>query len=117
MAKLVKAQIRAFLHDYKKRVFEIEHDQGLVAQRKERVQRFVTEVLSEKSHYHFHQKIDKAQADTLDLIYDFCHEAMLPPIVTKLAERISVLEARQHAVLEMAQKVLDVLSAEEEAPV
>ena len=117
MAKLVKAQIRAFLHDYKKRVFEIEHDQAQIEQRKERVRRHVTEILSEKSHYHFHQKIDKAHADTLDLIYDFCHEALLPPVVTKLAERIAVLEARQNAVLEMAQKILDVLTAEEEAAV
>jgi len=117
MPKLLKTQIRTFLHDYKKRVFELEHDTRLVEQRREQVKRFVHDVLAEKSHYHFHQKIDKAHADTLDLIYDFCHEAMLPPIVSKLAERISVLEARQNAALEMAQKVLDALAAEEEATV
>ena len=117
MAKLLKAQIRGFLHDYKKRVFELEHDAKLVEQRKEQVKRFVGEVLSEKAHYHFHQKIDKAHADTLDLIYDFTHEAVLPPVVARLAERIAVLEARQHAALEMAQRVLDTLAAEEEAAV
>lgn len=115
MPKLLKAQIRTFLHDYKKRVFELEHDGRMVEQRREQVKKFVHEILSEKAHYHFHQKIDKAQADTLDLIYDFCHEALLPPVVTKLAERVAILEERQRAALEMATRVLDALSAEEEA--
>jgi hypothetical protein len=117
MPKLLKTQIRTFLHDYKKRVFELEHDARQIDQRKEQVRRFVHDILAEKSHYHFHQKIDKAHADTLDLIYDFCHEALLPPVVSKIAERLAVLEARQQAALEMAQKVLDALAAEEEATV
>ncbi len=117
MPQLLKAQIRGFLHDYKKRVFELEHDGHLLEERRDRVKRFVSDVLSEKAHYHFHQKIDKAHADTLDLIYDFCHEALLPPVVGKLAERIAVLEARQQAAIEMVQKVLDSLAAEEKAAV
>ena len=32
MPKVLKAQIRSFLHDYKRRVFEIEHDPKLVEQ-------------------------------------------------------------------------------------
>jgi hypothetical protein len=113
MPKLLKAQIRGFLHDYKKRVFELEHDPRHVEQRREQVRRFVNEVLSEKSHYRFHQKIDKTHADTLDLIYDFCQEALLPPIVTRLGERLAVLEARQQAAIEMVQKVLDALAVDE----
>ena len=117
MPKLLKTQIRGFLHDYKKKVFELEHDTRQIELRKDNVKRFVNEVLAEKSHYHFHQKIEKDQAGTLDLIYAFCHEALLPPIVTKLAERIAVLESRQQAALEMAQRVMDSLAAEEEAAV
>jgi hypothetical protein len=117
MAKLLKTQIRGLLHDYKKRVFELEHDERMIHDRRDRVRRMVAEILSEKSHYHVHQKIDKAQADTLDLIYDFCHEALLPPIVTKLTERIAILEARQQAAIELAQRALETLAAEEEAAV
>jgi len=116
MPRLLRSQIRGFLHDYKKRVFELEHDPHLVEQRRDLVKRFVGEVLAEKTHYHFHRKIEPAHAETLDLIYDFCHEALLPPVVTRLAERLAILEARQHAALEMAQRVLDTL-AEEEASV
>ena len=117
MAKLLKTQIRSLLHDYKKRVFELEHDERLIQERRDRVKRLANEILSEKSHYHFHQKIDKEHAATLDLIYDFCHEALLPPIVSKLAERIAILEARQQAAIEMAQRALETLAAEEEATV
>ena len=117
MPKVLKAQIRSFLHDYKKRVFEIEHDPKHVEQRKAQVHKVVSQILDEKSRFHLHQKVDASNAATLDLIYDFCHEALLPPIVGKIAERLAVLEARQQAALEMAQKVLDALTAEEEAAV
>ena len=117
MATLVKAQIRQFLHDYKKRVFELEHDPKIEEARRTQLAKYVTEVLSEKSRFKFHQKVDKSQAETLDLIYDFCHEAILPPVVTKLAERVVVLESRQPAFLEMVQKVLEALSQEEKVGV
>jgi hypothetical protein len=115
MPKVLKAQIRSYLHDYKKKVFEIEHDPNVMLQRKEAVQKFVAQVLDEKSHFHFHQKIDPAHADTLDLIYDFCHEAMLPPIIGKIADRVLALEARQQAALDMVQRVLDSLAQEDES--
>jgi hypothetical protein len=117
MPKLLKAQISSFLHDYKKRVFELEHDAQLVSQRNEAVKKFVGEVLDEKSHYHFHQKIDPAHAQTLDLIYDFSREALLPPIVTRLTERVMMLEARQQAALDLVHKMLEALAKEEGAPV
>jgi hypothetical protein len=113
VSKQLKDQLRHFLHDYKKRVFELEHDPKLVEARHETVKRFCNEVLAEKAHFHFHNKIDKQHADTLDLIYDFCHEALLPPIVTKIAERVAMLEARQQATIDMVQRVLDVLAKEE----
>jgi hypothetical protein len=113
MPQVLKAQIRSFLHEYKKRVFELDHEPKHLEHRKEATHRFVSQVLDEKSHFHFHQKIDKAQVGTLDLIYDFCHEAILPPIVGRLAERILALEARQQAAIDLAQKVLDALVQEE----
>jgi len=113
MPKVLKAQIRSFLHDYKKRVFEIEHDPKHVEQRKAQVQRLVSPILDEKSHFHLHQKVDATNAATLDLIYDFCHEALLPPVVGKIAERILSLEARQEACLDMVKKMLDAFAQDE----
>ena len=110
---MLKAQIRSFLHDYKKRVFEIEHDPKHVEQRKAQVQRLVSQILDEKSHFHLHQKVDATNAATLDLIYDFCHEALLPPVVGKIAERILSLEARQEACLDMVKKMLDAFAQDE----
>ncbi len=112
MAPLLKTQIHAYLHDYKKRVFELEHDPKLVAARTDHVQRIVKEILGEKSHYHFHQKVDPSNAAMLDLIYDFCHEAMLPPVVTRLAERIAALESRQQASIDLVTRLLEGLSSE-----
>ncbi len=113
MPKVLKAQIRSFLHDYKKRVFEIEHDPKHLEQRKAQVQRLVSQILDEKSHFHLHQKVDATNAATLDLIYDFCHEALLPPVVGKIAERILSLEARQEACLDMVKKMLDAFAQDE----
>ncbi|HET6162802.1 MAG TPA: hypothetical protein VFG37_03995 [Planctomycetota bacterium] len=115
MPKVLKAQIRSFLHDYKKRVFEIEHDPKLVEQRKSQVHKVVAQILDEKSRFHLHQKVDATNAATLDLIYDFCHEALLPPVVGKIADRILSLEARQAACLEMVHKMLDAFAADETA--
>ena len=113
MPQVLKSQIRSFLHDYKKRVFELEHDGRAIEQRKEQVRRFVHDILAEKSHYHFHQKIDKQHADTLDLIYDFSREALLPPIVSRLAERVALLEARQQAWIDMVHRALDILAEDQ----
>jgi len=113
MPKVLKAQIQTFLHDYKKRVFEIEHDPKHVEQRKAQVHRVVSQILDEKSHFHLHQKVDASNAATLDLIYDFCHEALLPPVVGRIAERILSLEARQEACLDMVKKMLDAFAQED----
>ena len=113
MPKVLKAQIRSFLHDYKKRVFEIEHDPKHVEQRRAQVQRLVSQILDEKSHFHLHQKVDATNAATLDLIYDFCHEALLPPVVGKIAERILSLEARQEACLDLVHKMLEAFAQDE----
>ena len=113
MPKLLKAELRSLFHDYKKRVFELEHDVQQVDQRRDTVRRFVTEVLDEKAHYHFHQKVDKQHADTLDLIYDFSREALLPPIVSRLAERVALLEARQQAWIDMVHRALDILAEDQ----
>jgi hypothetical protein len=112
MTNTLETQLKTFLHDYKKRVFEIEHDAGRIDARRDAVNRFVKEVLDEKSHFHFHSKIDKQHAEMLDLIYDFCHEALLPPVVKRLAERVAVLEERQQAFIEMVKQALGGYAAE-----
>lgn len=107
MATLAKSELHAFFHDYKKRVFELEHDSAQIAARQAQVAKSVGEILGEKSRFKFHQKVDPKNAATLDLIYDFCHEALLPPVVTRLVERIAVLEARQAASLDLIAKVME----------
>ncbi len=115
MATLEKSQLHAFFRDYKKRVFELEHDTTQLAARQAQVKKSVGEILGEKSHFKFHQKIDPQNAATLDLIYDFCHEALLPPVVTRLVERVAVLEARQVASLELISKVMEHLAIDQKS--
>lgn len=114
MPKVLKAQLHAFLHDYHKRIFELQHDHGEIEGREKSAAEFVEEVLDQKFHYHFHKKVDPSRAETIQLIHNYCREAMLPPVMSKLTERVILLEQRHGAALELVQSVMDMLAKEQE---
>jgi len=112
MARQLKQQMHAFLHDYRKNVFELEHRPELTAEREQKVREFVDEVLDQKFHYHLHQKVDEQRVEMIQLIYNYCREAILPPVVQRFAERIVVLERRQQLAMEFVERVIDALADE-----
>lgn len=115
MPKVLKAKLHAFLHDYRKRMFELEHDHGLVDVRAKKTEEFVTQVLDQKFHYHLHKKVDPKRAETIDLIHNYCREAVLPPVVSRLAERILLLQEKHNATLELVHRTLEDLADEVES--
>jgi len=110
MPRLLRAQIHDFLHNYHKAVFELEHNKSLVDARREQAEGIVHELLDQKFHYHFHQKVDTDRAETIQLIHNYCREALLPPVVGRLAERVLLLEQRHAKSLELVEMVLEKFS-------
>lgn len=115
MPHRLRAEIHTVLHDYRKAVFELEHDQARVNESKERAKKFTGEILDQKFHYHFHQKVDPQRADTIQLIHNYCREALLPPVLERLAEREFLLEERHQQTLLMVERVMNSFAAEVEA--
>lgn len=110
MPRALKAKMHEFLHDYRKRVFELEHEEAERHSREEKAHEFVDEVLDQKFHYHFHKKVDPERAETIQLIHNYCREALMPPVVSRLAERVMLAEQRHQAALSLVQRMLDHLA-------
>jgi hypothetical protein len=110
MPRVLKTKLHAFLHDYRKRVFELQHEHDQVDRRRQAAEEFVEEVLDQKFHYHFHKKVDPEQAETIQLIHNYCREAMFPPIMSRLTERVLLLEERHVAALDLVHRILDELA-------
>ncbi len=117
MPRKLKEQIHQFLHDYRKSVFELEHDSKKVEERHEQAEHLVEEILDQKFHYHFHKKVDEDRAETIQMIHNYCREALLPPVVNRFAERLLVVEQRHALALEFVERILDYLAEELEQPV
>jgi len=115
MPKVLKAQLHAFLHEYKRAVFELEHDPEARVARERHANEFVDEVLDQKFHYHFHQKVDPERVESIQLIHNYCREALLPPVISRLAERVLLLEQKHLAALDLVEGVLAKLTEESEA--
>ena len=106
MPHRLRAEIHQFLHDYKKRVFEIEHNPENIEERRQRAQKFAEELLDQKFHYHFHKKVDEERAEIIQLIHNYSREALLPPVLERLADRELLIEQRHAAALELVERVL-----------
>mgnify|MGYP003573188590 FL=1 len=115
MPKILKAQIRSFLHDYRKEVFELEHAEDKLEKRRQAAGDFAQDVLDQKFHYHLHKKVDPDRVEVIQLIHNYCTEALLPPILLRLAEEILLGQERHVVALDMVRQVLDTLAEEDEA--
>ena len=112
MPQRLRQQIHDFLRDYRKEVFALEHKEENVTARSAAAQKFAEEMLDQRFHYHFHQKVDPDRAETIQLIHNYCREALLPPVVTRIAERVLLLEQRHLATIGFVECVLEKLAGE-----
>lgn len=109
MHRIDKRQVNEIIHDYKKECFQLEH----TSEQHEAVlkgrQRLVEEILAQNFHYKFHRSPTPELAETFNTIENYVREAVLPPVVSKLAERVVLLEKRQAAGLKALERILDLI--------
>ena len=107
-------QFQALLHDYKLNVFHTEHDKQSVDEITAECMHVTEDVLQQKYHYHFHQLPDANRAEIINMINNYTREAILPPIVEKLALRQIKLEKRFDALVGLTERLLELLSEEKQ---
>ncbi len=97
MYRVSRDQVHQILHDYKKECYFLEHKSGMHEQVEHETQRVVKELLAIPHHYEFHRQPTPEHAEVFNMIEGYVREAILPPILHRLVERLLVLERRHHA--------------------
>lgn len=106
MHRVDGSRVQEALHEYKRECYLIEHNAEKHDEVVKEVVRFVDGVLDKKFHYHFHKPPNPERAEILTMIENYAREAILPPVIASLAERIVVLEKRQVAAVACMEKLL-----------
>ncbi len=97
-------------HQYKLDVFHLEHHKKDVQEITKECMNICEEVLSQKYSYHFHKLPDADRVEIINMINNYTREAILPPVVEKLAEKIILQEKRLAALQDLIARMLEVLS-------
>ena len=108
-------KFKDLLHTYKREVFQLEHHQKDVDHITKECMEVCDDVLAQKYSYHFHKLPDANRAEIINMINNYTREAILPPIVEKLALRQIKLEKRFDALVDMTERLLDLLSEERQS--
>lgn len=106
MYQVSRDRVNQILHDYKKECYFIEHRSGVHEQVAHETQRVVKELLTLSHHYEFHQKPTPERAEILNMIENYVREAILPPILNRLVERILVLDRRHQAGVRCLERLI-----------
>ncbi|MFH0946023.1 MAG: hypothetical protein V2A76_12560 [Planctomycetota bacterium] len=106
MHRVERSRVQEALHEYKKECYLIEHNSERHEDVVKEANRIVEGILDKKFHYRFHKPPNPERAEILTMIENYAREAILPPVVGSLAERIVVLEKRQVAAIECMEKLL-----------
>ncbi|MCA8942188.1 MAG: hypothetical protein KDB80_06465 [Planctomycetes bacterium] len=106
----MRKKFHALLHAYKVEAFKISHNNECVQDRTRDILQFTEQALNNAYHYQFHGEPDQRRVETLTLIKNFTLEAILPPVVEKLVQRISVLERQHEAMVQLVDGLLEELS-------
>ena len=108
----MQRKLKELLHDYKRQVFQLEHHQKDVEGITEQCMHITEEVLQQHYKFHFHKLPDANRAEIINMISNYVREAILPPVVQRLAERHVVQERRIEALEKLLAASLEVLSQE-----
>jgi len=111
----VQRKLKELLHDYKRNVFQLAHHQKDADVIAKECMHITEDVLQQHYNFHFHRLPDADRAEIINMISNYVREAILPPLVTKLAERELVLERRVAALENLLAASLEVLSENREA--
>ena len=109
----MQRKLKDLLHDYKRNVFQLAHHQKDVEGITRECMHITEDVLQQHYHYHFNKLPDANRAEIINMISNYVREAILPPVVQRLAERHVVLERRVEALEKLLASALDTLSQPE----
>ncbi|NOT30939.1 MAG: hypothetical protein HOP15_10875 [Planctomycetes bacterium] len=103
-------QFKELLHDYKRSVFQLAHHQKDVDLITKECVQITEDVLQQHYKFHFNKLPDANRAEIINMISNYVREAVLPPVVQKMAERHVVLERRVAALEKLLAASLELLS-------
>lgn len=106
MHRVDRSEVQLILHEYKKACFNYQHGTVEHHQVAQEARRFAAEIVAENFHYEFKKPINPERAEIFGMIENYVREAVLPPVLYKLAERIVVLEKRQAAGMRCLEQLL-----------
>jgi len=106
----VHHKFKELLHDYKRNVFQLAHHQKDVESITEECVHITEDVLQQHYTFHFNKLPDANRAEIINMISNYVREAVLPPVVRKMAERHVVLERRVAALEKLLAASLEALS-------
>lgn len=109
----MKESFQNMLKNYRKSSFKMYHEHRDVRDELMEISKDITkEMLAQNFQYTFHKEPNEERAEIFNMIYNFTTEALLPPILEKVNERIVILEKRHEMLLDMVEEILEVLSEE-----
>lgn len=103
-------KFKELLHEYKREVFQIEHERKDVDAITQECMDICGDVLDQKYSYHFHKLPDANRAEIINMINNYTREAILPPVVEKLVHRQVMHEKRIEAMEGLIRRMLETLS-------
>lgn len=111
----MRKKFHDLLHQYKVEAFKISHNNECVEERTREILDFTEQALNNAYHYQFHKEPDAEKLEILTLVKNFTLEAIMPPVVEKLTQRIVVLERQQEAMVKLVDHILEALSEDSKA--
>jgi hypothetical protein len=106
----VHHKLKELLHDYKRNVFQLAHHQKDVESITQECVHITEDVLQQHFRFHFNKLPDANRAEIINMISSYVREAVLPPVVRKMAERHVVLERRVASLEKLLAASLEALS-------
>lgn len=113
MHQVDRSRVNEILHDYRKECYLLEHRSGAHEQVEHERQRIVKELMALTHHFEFHRTLTPERAEIYNMIENYVRDAILPPIVSKLVERLVVLEKRQAAGIRCLERLISVIEEAE----
>jgi len=106
----VRKKFHDLLHAYKVEAFKVSHTNECVNERTQEILQFTEEALNNAYHFHFDKNPDPARLEALTEIKNFTLEAIMPPILEKIVQRLVVHERQHDAMVKLVDGILEVLS-------
>lgn len=111
----MRQKLRQILHAYKVDAFKYAHDHENLEQISKEALTYSDEVLHNAYQYHFHKLPDASRAEIINMIQNYTVEALLPPVVEKIMQRVLIIEKQHRRMLEMIESMIEELDNDAES--